>query len=113
MDGKGCWRDNVFVERLWKSIKYEEVYCTPTKASPWQGPGSGATSVNGNPIFPSWGCGRELGLPSGVVHVFIRRSAPSREALYQAGQTSPSDHSSARLPDEERTQGLASEIRAA
>lgn len=26
MDGKGCWHDNVFVERLWKSIKYEEVY---------------------------------------------------------------------------------------
>ena len=26
MDGKGCWRDNVFVERLWRSIKYEEVY---------------------------------------------------------------------------------------
>ena len=26
MDGKGCWRDNVFVERIWKSIKYEEVY---------------------------------------------------------------------------------------
>ncbi len=26
MDGKGCWRDTVFVERLWKSIKYEEVY---------------------------------------------------------------------------------------
>lgn len=26
MDGKGCWRDNVFVERLWKSIEYEEVY---------------------------------------------------------------------------------------
>jgi putative transposase len=26
MDGKGRWRDNVFVERIWKSIKYEEVY---------------------------------------------------------------------------------------
>lgn len=26
MDGEGCWRDNVFVERLWKSVKYEEVY---------------------------------------------------------------------------------------
>ncbi|SDB74302.1 Integrase core domain-containing protein [Agrobacterium fabrum] len=25
MDGKGAWRDNVFVERLWRSIKYEEV----------------------------------------------------------------------------------------
>ncbi len=26
MDGQGAWRDNVFVERLWKSVKYEEVY---------------------------------------------------------------------------------------
>ena len=26
MDGKGAWRDNVFVERLWKPVKYEEVY---------------------------------------------------------------------------------------
>ena len=26
MDGKGRWRDNVFVERLWRSVKYEEVY---------------------------------------------------------------------------------------
>jgi putative transposase len=26
MDGKGAWRDNVFVERLWRSVKHEEVY---------------------------------------------------------------------------------------
>jgi len=26
MDGKGAWRDNVFVERLWRSINYEEIY---------------------------------------------------------------------------------------
>ena len=26
MDGTGCWRDNVLVERLWRSLKYEEVY---------------------------------------------------------------------------------------
>jgi len=26
MDGKGAWRDNIFVERLWRTIKYEEVY---------------------------------------------------------------------------------------
>ena len=25
MDGKGCWRDNVVIERLWRSVKYEEV----------------------------------------------------------------------------------------
>jgi putative transposase len=24
MDGRGAWRDNVFVERLWRSVKYEE-----------------------------------------------------------------------------------------
>ncbi len=26
MDGRGAWRDNVFVERLWRAIKYVEVY---------------------------------------------------------------------------------------
>jgi len=26
MDGKGAWRDNVFIERVWRSVKYEEVY---------------------------------------------------------------------------------------
>jgi putative transposase len=27
MDGKGSWRDNVFIERLWRSVKWEEVVC--------------------------------------------------------------------------------------
>ena len=27
MDDRGAWRDNVFVERLWRSVKYEEVVC--------------------------------------------------------------------------------------
>ena len=26
MDGRGAWRDNVFVERLWRSVKYAEVH---------------------------------------------------------------------------------------
>ena len=26
MDGRGAWRDNVFIERLWRTLKYEEVY---------------------------------------------------------------------------------------
>ena len=26
MDGKGRWRDNVIIERLWKSVKYEDIY---------------------------------------------------------------------------------------
>ena len=26
MNGRGAWRDNVFVERLWRSVKYERVY---------------------------------------------------------------------------------------
>ncbi|WP_162950421.1 IS3 family transposase [Rhizobium jaguaris] len=34
MDGKGAWRDNVFVERLWRSIKYEEIYLHAYKSVP-------------------------------------------------------------------------------
>jgi putative transposase len=26
VDGRGCWRDNIFVERLWRTLKYEEVH---------------------------------------------------------------------------------------
>ena len=33
MDGRGAWRDNVFVERLWRSVKYEEVVCCECVAS--------------------------------------------------------------------------------
>ena len=31
MDGKGRWIDNVFIERLWRSLKYEEVYLNAYK----------------------------------------------------------------------------------
>ncbi|MEX0927167.1 MAG: IS3 family transposase [Dehalococcoidia bacterium] len=34
MDGRGSWRDNVFVERLWKSVKYEEVYLRAYESVP-------------------------------------------------------------------------------
>jgi len=34
MDGKGSWRDNVFIERLWRSVKWEEVYSEPTTRYP-------------------------------------------------------------------------------
>lgn len=34
MDGKSAWRDNVFVERLWRSVKYEEVYLNAYESAP-------------------------------------------------------------------------------
>ena len=34
MDGKGSWIDNVFIERLWRSIKYEEVYLKAYESMP-------------------------------------------------------------------------------
>ena len=34
MDGRGAWRDNVFVERLWRSVKYEEVYLRAYESVP-------------------------------------------------------------------------------
>jgi len=45
MDGKGAWRDNVFVERLWRSVKYEEVYLRATTASATHAHPSEATSA--------------------------------------------------------------------
>ena len=45
MDGKGRWVDNVFVERLWRSVKYEDVYLRPTKR-PRFGHGWPPTSVS-------------------------------------------------------------------
>ena len=34
MDGTGAWRDNVFVERLWRTIEYEEVYLKAYDSAP-------------------------------------------------------------------------------
>ena len=47
MDGKGCWRDNVFVERVWRSIKYEEVYlhAYETVSAAREGIGRSSTST--------------------------------------------------------------------
>ena len=57
MDGKGCWRDNVFVERLWKSVKYEEVYLhgyetvsIARQALSRHLPGRNITDKNQNPV---------------------------------------------------------------
>ena len=46
MDGKGAWRDNVFVERLWRSVKYEEVYLHAYDSVPDDAPQSGDTSIS-------------------------------------------------------------------
>ena len=44
MDGKGCWRDNVFVERFWRSLKYEEVYLHAYETRPRGAAGAGTLS---------------------------------------------------------------------
>ena len=43
MDGKGRYLDNIFVERLWRSLKYEEIYLHPYDCSTRE---SGATSAS-------------------------------------------------------------------
>lgn len=43
MDGKGAWQDNVFVARLWRTIKYEEVFCELTAMYQRLGPPLRAT----------------------------------------------------------------------
>ena len=45
MDGRGAWRDNFFVERLWRSVKYECVYLKAYDGMSAARPTSGATST--------------------------------------------------------------------
>ena len=45
MDGKGAWRDNVFVERLWRTVKYEEVYLHGYDSVPDAAPRSDGISI--------------------------------------------------------------------
>jgi putative transposase len=51
MDGKGSWRDNVFVERLWRSVKYEEVYL---KA--YESVSHARQSIAAYLVWYNWGC---------------------------------------------------------
>ena len=52
MDGKGCWRDNVFVERLWRSVKYEEVYLNAYASVPEARAGIGCYIAFYNAVRP-------------------------------------------------------------
>ena len=59
MDGKGRYMDNIFVERLWRSIKYEEVYLKLTRPSPRPELGSMPTwsSTTGRGLTRLWATG--------------------------------------------------------
>ena len=52
MDGKGCWRDNVFVERPWRSVKYEEVYLNAYASVPDARAGIGRYPAFHNAVRP-------------------------------------------------------------
>src|SRR5271169_5794514 len=61
MDGKGRWRDNVFVERLWKSVKYEEVYlhAYASVSEAQRGLAVYFTFYNRGPYYPTSLCARK------------------------------------------------------
>ena len=52
MDGRGRWRDNVFVERLWRSVKYEEVYLNAYASVPEARTGIGRYLAFYNAVRP-------------------------------------------------------------
>ena len=56
MDGKGRWMDNVFIERLWRSLKYEEVYLKAydTVSQAHRASGIGWTSTTRTGGMPAW-----------------------------------------------------------
>jgi putative transposase len=50
MDGKGRWRDNLFVKRLWRSLNYEEVYLNAYASFPEARAGFGRYSASHNSV---------------------------------------------------------------
>jgi len=68
MDGRGAWRDNVFVERVWRSVKYECVYLKAYESlsqarseiarnSYWSNNEPGDSSLQGRPPNEAWASG--------------------------------------------------------
>lgn len=57
MDGKGRWVDNVFIERLWRSLKYEEVYLHAYRSPDERGTTLGVTSISATTggLIKPWG----------------------------------------------------------
>ena len=79
MDGKGAWRDNVFVERLWRSVKYEEVYLhvyasvPEARASIGRYPPTACSAL----FFILESSRFHPGLPAESVSLFLLSSAPT------------------------------------
>ena len=73
MDGRGAWRDNVFVERLWRSVKYEEVYLRA-----YASVSEARASI-----------GRHLGLRQRQEAAFVARRADARPGLLQPPDANP------------------------
>ncbi len=67
MDGKGRWMDNVFIERLWRSLKYECVYLNAFET------GSEARAV--------LAAGSTITIASARIHHSVRRRRPTRPTL--------------------------------
>jgi putative transposase len=55
MDGRGRWMDNVFIERLWRSLKYECVFLTSRPAARHEGIGRWIGYYNGERPHSTFG----------------------------------------------------------
>ena len=87
MDGKGAWRDNVFVERLWRSVKYEEVYLRAydTVAEARASIGRYLSFYNTRRPHRALTGGRRI-KPTSLGCRRSRRPEPGRHSTYQAGK---------------------------
>jgi putative transposase len=91
MDGKGAWRDNVFVERLWKSVKYEEVYLHAYDSVEWRVKASGATSISTIAAAPIRALTTRRPIkPTSGTQAYCRSARqpnPGRRSTYPSGKT--------------------------
>src|SRR4051812_29025074 len=94
MDGKGAWRDNVFVERLWRSVKYAFELTT---RSPRPAPRSAGISASTTPTDRIRALtGRRRIEPTSPGCRRSRRLEPGRGFTYRAGKTVRIDRASSK-----------------
>src|SRR4051794_17619219 len=97
MDGKGAWRDNVFVERLWRSVKYEDSELTTR--SPRLAPRSAGISASTTPADRIRALtGRRRIEPTSPGCRRSRRPEPGRCSTYQAGKPVQTNRASSDHP---------------
>jgi putative transposase len=101
MDGRGSWRDNVFLERFWRSVKYEEVYLRAYDSVD-EARASLSRYITTIGLIRALTDARPI-KPSSTRCLSARRPNPGRGSTYRRGNSVQTTAATSLLPDSKMT----------